>query len=400
VKILIASDTYPPDVNGAAYFSYRLATALALRGHEISVICPSRGLRAQTSLQDGVTVFGVQSLPLLLYPEFRFAPPFLVKNSIRNFLRASRPEVVHIQNHFLLSNAVCEVARELGIPVMGTNHMVPENVAHHLRLPPEAEEKVRGYLWSRFVQIYNQLYFVTAPTVTAASHSQRPGLGKEVIPISCGIDLRRFSPGNDDSKLKQKYGLPARLTLLYVGRLDREKRIDVILRAMPAIVERVDAQLVVAGPGKMRRDLEVLVDNLRIKDRVTFLGYLPDEDLPRIYRVADVFVIAGVAELQSIATMEAMASGLPVIAVNAMALPELVHHGENGFLFPEDDAEALAAAAVRILSDELLRNQMANRSLEIIQAHDINNVVEQYEILYARMLAHHANEPQALCVQT
>ncbi len=400
MKILIASDTYPPDVNGAAYFSYRLATALAGRGHEISVICPSRGLRAQTSLQDGVTVFGVQSLPLLLYPEFRFAPPFLVKNSIRNFLRASRPDVVHIQNHFLLSNAVFEVARELGRPVMGTNHMVPENVAHHLRLPPEAEEKVRGYLWSRFVEIYNQLYFVTAPTVTAARHSQRPGLGKEVIPISCGIDLRRFTPGNDDSKLKQKYGLPARLTLLYVGRLDREKRIDVILRAMPAIVERVDAQLVVAGPGKMRRDLEVLVDNLRIKDRVTFLGYLPDEDLPRIYRVADVFVIAGVAELQSIVTMEAMASGLPVIAVNAMALPELVHHGENGFLFPEDDTEALAAAAVRILSDELLRNQMANRSLEIIQAHDINNVVEKYEILYARTLAHHANEPQAVCVQT
>jgi 1,2-diacylglycerol 3-alpha-glucosyltransferase len=329
----------------------------------------------------------VRSFPLLLYPEFRFSPAFLVKRSIRNFLHASRPDVVHIQNHFLLSNAVFEVGRDLRIPVMGTNHMVPENVAHHLHLPPEAEEKVRLYLWSRFVQIYKQLYFVTAPTVTAAKHSQRPGLGKEVIPVSCGIDLRRFSPGNNGLNLRQRYGIPSRLILLYTGRLDKEKRIEVILRAMPAIVDRVDAQLVVAGPGKLRSDLETLVGNLGMKDRVTFLGYLPDEDVARLYGVADVFVIAGVAELQSIVTMEAMASGLPVIAANVLALPELVHHGKNGFLFPEDDGQALAAAAITILSNEPLRRQMAKKSVEMIKVHDINKVVEQYEMLYALMLA-------------
>jgi len=403
VKILIASDTYPPDVNGAAYFSYRLATVLAKRGHEASVICPSRGVRTQTSIQDGVRVLGVHSLPLLLYPELRFSPPLLVKRSIREFLRENRPDVVHIQNHFLLSNAVFEAATELGIPVMGTNHMVPDNVTHHLHLPPRLEQKVRAYLWYRFVQICKQLCFVTAPTATAARLSQRPGLGKEVIPVSCGIDLARFTPGNNgseqkprhydseltpcdsDSEIKERYGIPDRLILLYTGRLDREKRVEVILRAMPGIVERVDAHLVVAGPGKLRTDLETLVSKLGMKDRVTFLGYLPDEDIPRLYRVAEVFVIASIAELQSIVTMEAMASGLPIIAANAMALPELVHHGENGFLFPEDDAQALAAAAVAILSDERLRTEMAKKSLEIIKAHDINKVVEQYEMLYERM---------------
>lgn len=386
MKILIASDTYRPDVNGAAYFSYRLATVLAKRGHEVSVVCPSRGLRTQTSVQEGVRVLGVHSLPLFLYPEFRFSPPTLVKKSIRNFLRANRPDVVHLQNHFLLSNAVFEVAREFGIPVMGTNHMVPENVMHHLHLPPQLEQKVRAYLWSRFVQIYKQLYFVTAPTATAARFSQRGELGKEVIPISCGIDLELFSPGINDSTLKQRYGIPDRLILLYTGRLDREKRIEVIVGAMPGIVERVDVQLVVAGPGKLRSDLETLVRHLGMKNRVTFLGYLRDEDVPRLYHLADLFVIAGLVELQSIVTMEAMASGLPIIAANAMALPELVHHGENGFLFAEDDAHALAAAAVTILSNEPLRRQMAKKSLEIIKVHDINKVVEQYEMLYELML--------------
>jgi 1,2-diacylglycerol 3-alpha-glucosyltransferase len=334
---------------------------------------------------------GVHSFPLLLYPAFRFSPPFLVKRSIGSFLRATKPDIVHIQNHFLLSRAVFEVARELEIPVMGTNHMVPENIAHHLHLSPALEEKARLYLWSRFVQIYKQLDFVTAPTATAAKLSQRPGLTKEVTPVSCGIDLRRFSPDSNGSKLAPRYGIPGRLTLLYVGRLDKEKRIEVILRAMPGIIEGVDAQLLVAGPGKLRHDLEILVANLGLQDRVTFLGRLPEEDIPRLYRAADVFVIAGVAELQSIVTMEAMASGLPVIAADAMALPELVHHGENGFLFPADDAQALASAAVAILSNEPLRRQMAKKSLEIIKAHDINKIVEQYEMLYARMLASHAN---------
>lgn len=263
--------------------------------------------------------------------------------------------------------------------------MLPENVLHHLHLPPGAEEKVRLYLWSRFVQIYNQLHFVTAPTATAAKYSQRPGLGKEVIPISCGVDLRRFSPGDRSSDPDQRFAVPDRLILLCAGRLDKEKRIEVILRAMPDIVKHVDAQLVVSGPGKLRNDLESLVANLGIQDRVTFLGYLSEDDVPRIYRIADVFVIAGVAELQSLVTMEAMASGLPVIAADVMALPELVHQGENGFLFPEDDAQALAAAAVTILSNESLRRQMVKKSLELIKAHDINKVIEQYEMLYSLM---------------
>jgi glycosyltransferase involved in cell wall biosynthesis len=84
--------------------------------------------------------------------------------------------------------------------------------------------------------------------------------------------------------------------------------------------------------------------------------------------------------------MEALASGLPVLAANAMALPELVHHGENGYLFPRDDARALAAAAVKSLSDEPLRSQMAKKSLEIIQPHDINKAVDKFELLYQRML--------------
>lgn len=386
MKILIATDTYHPDVNGASYFSYRLAGTLARRGHQVSVICPARGVRQTDIWQEGVRVLGVQSLPLLIYPDFRFSPAFLAKPAIRKFLRANRPDVIHIQNHFLLANAVFEVARELAIPIMGTNHMVPENVAHHLHFSPRMEAKVEAYLWYRFVQIYKHLDIVTAPTATAAALSQRPGLGKEVIPVSCGIDLGCYLPGNHAGEMRERHRIPDRRILLYTGRLDKEKNIEVIIRALPAIVASVDAHLVVAGTGKLRSSLEALAENFGMRERVTFTGYLPDDDFRRIYRAAHLFVMAGTAELQSIVTMEAMASGLPVVAAQALALPELVHDGENGFLFPPGDDRRLAASVVKILSDEALRNKMAARSLEIIRGHDIQRVVEQFEGLYRGMV--------------
>lgn len=386
MKILIATETFPPDLNGAAYFSYRLSTLLASRNHEVSVICPSQGLRKKEVMREGVRVFGVVSFPLdFLYPDMRFCPPLFTKRSIRKFLRENRPDVIHIQNHFLVANAVFEVAKELGIPIMGTNHMMPDNIAHHLQLPPKAQSQVERYIWARYVQIFKQLDVVTSVTATAAKLSTRPGLGKEVIAISSGLDLNRFHPRNSGRELKERFKIPDRMILLAAGRLDQEKRVDVILRAMPEIIEKVDAHLVVVGRGKLLGTLKTLIQNLGITDRVTFTGFIPDEELANIYDLADLFVMAGIAELQSLVTMEAMASGLPVIAADAMALPELVHHGENGFLFPPGDSHALAAAAITILSDEGLRSRMGKKSLEIIQEHDIEKVVEKYERLYMQM---------------
>src|SRR6202008_386605 len=101
---------------------------------------------------------------------------------------------------------------------------------------------------------------------------------------------------------------------------------------MPLILEKTDVQLVLVGTGALRNHLENMVQELSLHRHVVFTGFVSDEDLPNLYRLADIFVIAGIAELQSIVTMEAMASALPVVAVNAVALPELIHHGENGFL--------------------------------------------------------------------
>jgi 1,2-diacylglycerol 3-alpha-glucosyltransferase len=385
MRILIATDTYYPDVNGAAYFTYRLASLLAKRDHNVFIICPSRSFRNTISNDNEVTVYGIRSIHLPVYQNFRVSPLF-ISRTIRRVVREVSPDIVHIQNHFLIGKEAVGAAKKLGIPAIGTNHFMPENLTHYLHLPGIAEKWLQRYAWRQFVRVFEQLDLVTTPTKTAAALLEKAGLNKEVVPISCGIDLERFKPTNDGEYLRRRFAIPTdKPVLLYVGRLDKEKRIDMILQALPGILRVASVHLVLAGIGKEKRNLEELAEKQGIQQAVTFAGFVPDEDLQNIYSVADLFVTAGIAELQSIVTMEAMASGLPVVAVNAMALPELVHDGENGYLFSDGDGQMFAEKVTAILSDQAMRAKMSKKSLEIIKDHDINKTIEKYEAIYSEI---------------
>ena len=390
MRILIASDTYYPDVNGASYFAQRLAAGLAKRGHQIFVMAPARTLKDNTSTRDGVIICGISSIRIPIYPNFRVSPLLFIRKAIRKHVKEIQPDVIHIQNHFMIGKGVALTAQELNIPIIGTNHFMPENLVHYLNLPKPAENKLKEFGWHEFSQVYRHLDAITTVTKTAAKLIENLGLEKAVIPISCGIDLERFNPKNSGAHLKERYGIPEnRFVILYVGRLDKEKRIELMIHALPQITKNVDAHLVLAGTGKSKAKFEIMTEEMGVRDMVTFTGFVPDEDLPNLYRMADLFVIAGIAELQSIVTMEAMASGLPVIAVNAVALPELVHDGENGYLFPDGDGQMLAQRAITILSSPTLRTAMGQKSLDIIQAHDIQKTLDKYEALYRQIIAEH-----------
>ena len=387
MKILIATDIYYPSVNGLAYFICWLGKALTKRGHEVFVMCPSQSFKNTISNEDGVTVYGIRSIHIPVYKNFRVPPPFISKKVILRAVGEISPDIVHVQTHFTIGGDAAIAARERGIPVIGTNHSMPENISHYLHLPKIAERRLHEFLWKRCIRIFEQLDSVTTPTKTAAALLKKEGFGKDIIPISCGIDLERFKTGNSGAYLKQIYAIPEhKPVLLHVGRLDEEKRVEVILRSLPDILHTVDVHLVLAGIGKEKQKLEKLTQELGIQKAVTFTGFVLDKDLQNIYGIADLFVIAGIAELQSIATLEAMASGLPVVAVDAVALPELVHDGKNGYLFSCDDSKMLAEKVLAILSDPALRARMSKESLEIIKAHDINKTIDKYESLYQEML--------------
>jgi glycosyltransferase involved in cell wall biosynthesis len=382
MKVMIGNDTYPPDVNGAAYFTRRLAVALADRGHEVHVVCPSRSMWTGVMTRDGVVECRTRSLPVPFHPGFRFSPPPLLRRRVLEEVRRIRPDVVHAQGHFFIGRTLIRAAKEFGVPVIATNHFMPDNLVFYLHLPERIEHKVAEWAWRDFSRVFDRADLITAPTPFAAKLAEENGLHRSILPVSCGMDLSRFSPTNDGYAFKARYGVPERPAFMYVGRLDAEKHVDELIKALPLVRKSVDAQLVVVGDGHEHGNLVSLARGQGVERYVTFTGFVPDGELPGAYAAADVFCNAGTAELQSIVTMEAMATGKPVVAANARALPLLVHDGENGRLFEPGDVEGLASRLAELLSDDGKRTRMGQESLRIVARHDIGITLNAFEELY------------------
>jgi len=380
MRILFVSDTYYPHLNGVYYFVARIGPLLQQKGHDVAVIAPSESTHSTLKKIDGMDVYGIPSLPILYYPNVRFAIPFFLKSKINEVLIEFKPDIIHIQDHFALSKATIRLANKSGIPIIGTNHFMTENLTSLIR-GAKWKTKLSDLLWSRFSQTYNQLSLVTTPSEMAANLI-RPKLSVEVIPISSGIDLSFFTPSGDTQQTREKYRVPDKPVLLYVGRLDPEKKIEELLYAVAQASKKIDFCFVIVGKGLRKLALEKLSQELGIADRVIFTGFIPEADLPDMYRLGRCFIIASTAELLSLSTLQAMASGLPVIAVNAGALGEIVHDQVNGFLFDTGDRQTIVESISKIFADEKLALGMSEKSLAFVAKHDINRTVASFEKIY------------------
>jgi glycosyltransferase involved in cell wall biosynthesis len=389
MRIAICGQTYYPGNNGQAIFTIHLAEGLARVGNEVAVIVPSEDIHSRHEVINGVHVYQVRSIPFQwVHPGAFFTP--LPASQILGVITAFRPDVLHIQDHYFLCRAASQVALNLSIPVMGTNHFLPENLLPYLSNLPLSRKTKIAVLWKLMLWTYNSLDVVTTPTETAARILSRQNIVVPVVPVSCGVDTQCFHPnaskGRDE--LRASFGLDANLPVfLYVGRLDREKRIDLLLHGL-AILQKTtgrQAQVVIAGQGTARRELTALATQLGVAAHTHFLGYVPGEDLPDLYRCADIFTMPSPEELQSIATLEAMACARPVLAANARALPELVTREINGSLFEPDQPESAAREMAWLLENHARWARMGSASRSRAVAHSIENTVRRYEDLYHRL---------------
>ncbi|MGN9845775.1 glycosyltransferase [Nonomuraea sp. H19] len=374
--MVIGADTYPPDVNGAANFAHRLATGLAGRGHEVHVICPATGAGPERVTPDGPTVHRLPSHGTPFHPTFRVCLPWQIRSPAARLLERIAPDVVHVQSHFAVGRTLIRAARRADLPVVATNHFMPENLVGHTSLPGWLAAPTCRLAWRDFVRIFHRAQVITAPTPSAVRLMRRHGLvGDAVFPVSCGLDLHRFA---QHTAKNQGEGL----RVLFVGRLDAEKNVGELLRALPLLPTWLPVTAEIVGDGSRRRELEDLARALGVADRVTFHGLVGDQEVLDAYARCDVFCMPGTAELQSLATMEAMAAGKPVVAADATALPHLVHQGRNGLLFPPGDVPALAEALGSILDDPEGRTRMGEASREIVARHDIEHTLDTFEMLY------------------
>ncbi len=389
MKILFGTDLFYQNASGSANFMQQLAKGLIAKGHKVFVIAPSKKFKNTVTKEDDITVYGIRSviIPNMIYPSFRI-PITAGSTIIKTILKEINPDVINIQDHFMIGSKIAKEGKKQGIPLVGTNHFMPENFIHYLYPPDFAKNLVKNLAWKAFARVYKHLDLITTPTKTAVDLIKELGLKNPIIPISNGVDLKKFNPKNNGDYLRKQYKiLSSSPVVLFVGRLDKEKHIDVLLKAFSKILPHAHPKLVIAGKGTERSNLINLAKRLGIDKDIIFTGFVPDKDLPFLYRIADVFAIASIAELQSIATMEAMASGLPIVAARVVALPELVYEGKNGYLFDDGDTQSLTSRILEIITNPALRKKLSENSLRIIKQHDIKRTVAGYERAYEQAVS-------------
>ena len=393
MKVLVGADTYPPQLNGAAVAANRFVRGLAGRGHSVTVVAPSMTYRDEEQDEPsspGVTIHRIKSFPARpLHPEFRITSWANIDTKLERIFDRARPDIVHLQNHFVIGKGCLRQARKWGIPVVGTNHFMPENLFDYIPRPlrPAGSVVISAVTWKHWMRVYNRLDCVFAPSHSCLNMLRRVGLTATAEVVSNGIDLRRHSKVSAPEFIYRKYGIRRDVpTFLSVGRLEKDKKVDLIIKATAKAAASAEVQTVLVGRGKDEAEFRELAKRLGLDGVLVFTGYVPDEDLPLLYNVGDVYIGAGAAELQGLAVMEAMASGLPILVANSFALPELLEEGVNGFLF-EPTVEDLARKMLVMLDHRERWESMGEHGLASMQRHDMPVVLAQVEELYQRMIA-------------
>jgi 1,2-diacylglycerol 3-alpha-glucosyltransferase len=387
MKILIASDLYWPTVNGVATFSRNLALGLSARGHQVLVIAPSQQGKKYREQDEDYIVERTASLTFPFYQNFRVS--VTPQREVNKIMKDFQPDVVHIQMVLGIGRAVMQAASKRGVPIVSTNHAIPENVLDNMRLLAPFARPIGSILESYAARFHSNADYVTTPTQAAIDMfgDKVKNMDVPIEAVSNGIDLSKFCQGPVSHSIYKKYNIPKDIPiLLYVGRLDAEKHLPVLISAAAKVMMKAKAHLVIVGGGN---ELQKLMDQAighGIRSHVTLTGRVTDEELQLLYRLGTIFCMPSPAELQSIATLEAMATGLPVVAVHAGALHELCRDGENGYLYRLDDASMMSVAITKILKDGKLRAAMSVKSLEIARRHDITYTLDRFEAIYRQVL--------------
>ncbi|MEV7571856.1 glycosyltransferase [Pseudarthrobacter sp. NPDC089323] len=379
LTILIAADTYPPHINGAAQFGYRLAKGMTGRGHNVHVLaCRDSKGKSYTEFRDEATVHRLRSHAAPTHEYFRICFPWEIKKEISLLFDRVKPDVVHIQSHYMIGEHVLYEAVKRGVRIVATNHFMPENLNPFLPFPQWFKDIIGRISWKDMGKVMGQADVITTPTPLAAKAMHEHAFLRKVLPLSNGIDSAAYElqPG----EVIEPHPYP---TVMFAGRLAEEKHVDVLIRAIGKTPAELNVHLEIVGGGEVRTGLEELVQRLGLGSRVKFLGLVSDEDLRKAYIKADLFCMPGTAELQSLVTLEAMSASTPVVLADAMALPHLVRDGENGYLFTPNDSDDLAKKITQIL--QLPKDQqqaMGRASRAMVEPHSIQGTLQTFEDLY------------------
>lgn len=356
------------------------------RGHEVTVVTASETKRSYQGEDQGVRLVRLHALP---NPVWKEGPiPYIRLGELEAIVDEFQPDLIHTHENAILSRQLLRLKKTQAVPRVSSCYFLPRYVAHYLRWGPGLVGLQQDLIWRIAIRNLNHYDHTIFSTKSQEQEYLEHGLCVPSTVISNGVDAVHYHSNNgSEQKIENRYALPDGPRLLFVGRLAKDKKIELLIQAMAQLDHHNSAHLLIVGRGDDRARLEEMVEELGVGERVHFLGFVPEEDLPAIYRASDIFTIASICEVQSIPTLQAAVSGLPIVAVNAAALPELVEDQGNGRLVPPDDPQAISEAIQYILENPQRKKSFGEASLDIGKPHAQEFTFQQYDTFYHQMVS-------------
>lgn len=384
MRILFTTESYFPIIDGGAVAQHRLVHALRKRGHDVRVMAPGTSLRTNITDDQGCPIYrpGSVRLPFYMNGKYHFCPfPY---PDVRRVIEEFSPDVINACSPYPISLSALSIAEKRGIPCVGSIHILPENMLAPI-LNTFLYKRAQTMTWDFLIRFYNRVDWATVPTQTGAEMYLSRGLKTPVTAISNGVNTAVFNPHNDGEYLREKFGISHKPVILYAGRMNQEKNVDVLVKAIPFVLKKIDAHFLFCGSGSLKNKMMDLTKTLGVADHATFIEFLEWKDYPNVFALPEVFVMPGESELQSIVTLEAVASGVPVVVADKGAVRELASNG-NGLVFEPQNSEHLASQILTILQDDALRASMKQKCVQLSEAHAMSVVAERFEEIYLNLM--------------
>ncbi|KAB3535742.1 glycosyltransferase family 1 protein [Alkaliphilus pronyensis] len=360
MKIAIFTDTYTPQINGVTKTLKKLKDYMDKNGIEYKFFVPAEGNPLETK-----ETISFYSIRFLFYPECKIALPRYgeVKNALDDF----KPDIIHIVTPFSVGLKGLKYARENNIPLVSSYHtnFVEYFKFYNLQI-------LENICWSYFNWFHSFCEINFCPSMDTLNKLDRKGIGNLKI-WDRGIESDEFSPIKYNKDLRERYVSPNVKLLLYVGRIAPEKELDVLLKAVQILSKKdIPFKLLMVGDGPLYNELKA--QNIK---NVIFDGYKFGSELQEIYGSSDIFVFPSSTETYGNVILEAMSSGLPVVAPFEGGIKENLKNGNNGLVFNKEDSIDMANKIEMLLKDEKLRVSLANNAREHAMSKSWNKVFQK-----------------------
>ena len=383
MKIGFFSDTYLPTIHGVNISIESFRKELEKEGHEVYVFTPFIPGYKDTNPR----VFRLRSLPFLKNPEIRIGLPAVKNSSLKKIVNI-KLDIVHAQTPFNLGLLAKYVSKKQKIPLVYT---------HHTRFSEEASSYIKSIKFlpklaqSTYVWFANKADSIIAPSKEIKKILTKEGVQKPISVLPTGVDLHFFrltKKSEDESrKIRDQFGiLPQDKVLIFVGRLDPEKNVEFLIESFGKLLTKYkEAKLLIVGSGFYENKLKQHCKDIP-SDKIIFTGSVPFEKMPLYYQAADIFVFSSPTETQGLVILEAMASGLPIVAVKNGVIDNLIENDKNGYLLDFFDLNIFAEKVLSIISNSEIQKKYSLESMEMAEKYSIQKQTAHLLEIYNQLL--------------